>query len=75
MADNERQAEIEALERIAKYNIRDARDLEVRRIARNALDRVRDARHDDEAARCCCGNGEAEDDRGAVLRCPVHGQA
>ena len=23
--------------------------------------------------RCCCGSGEAEDDRGAVLRCPVHG--
>lgn len=22
---------------------------------------------------CCCGNGEAEDDRSAVLRCPVHG--
>jgi hypothetical protein len=37
------------------------------------LDRVRDARGDDEAARCCCGNGEAEEDRGAVLRCPVHG--
>ena len=25
--------------------------------------------------RCVCGNGEAEDDRGAVLRCPVHGPA
>lgn len=25
-------------------------------------------------ARCACGNGEAEEDRGAVLRCPVHGQ-
>lgn len=23
---------------------------------------------------CVCGNGEAEEDRGAVLRCPVHGQ-
>jgi hypothetical protein len=23
--------------------------------------------------RCACGNDEAEDDRGAVLRCPVHG--
>lgn len=22
---------------------------------------------------CCCGNGEAEEDRSAVLRCPVHG--
>lgn len=23
---------------------------------------------------CCCGHGEAEEDRLAVLRCPVHGQ-
>lgn len=23
--------------------------------------------------RCVCGRGEAEDDRGAVLRCPTHG--
>jgi tRNA U54 and U55 pseudouridine synthase Pus10 len=23
--------------------------------------------------RCTCGNGEAEEDRGAVLRCPIHG--
>lgn len=22
---------------------------------------------------CACGNGEAEDDRGAVLRCAIHG--
>lgn len=24
-------------------------------------------------AGCVCGNGEAEEDRGAVLRCPIHG--
>lgn len=23
--------------------------------------------------RCTCGDGSAEEDRGAVLRCPVHG--
>jgi hypothetical protein len=27
----------------------------------------------DERARCSCGDGSAEEDRGAVLRCPVHG--
>ena len=27
----------------------------------------------DPCSHCACGNGEAEDDRGAVLRCPVHG--
>lgn len=26
------------------------------------------------AAMCVCGNGEAEEDRFAVLRCPIHGQ-
>lgn len=25
------------------------------------------------ASRCVCGNGEAENDPRAVLRCPVHG--
>lgn len=42
-----------------------------------AWDRARAAlaRESSPTDACTCGNGEAEEDRGAVLRCPVHGIA
>lgn len=49
----------------------EARD-ELRRDVRRGLEAAGLLDHP-RGAVCVCGNGEAEDDRGAVLRCPVHG--